>query len=63
MTYEIPCNAWLASKSNDKQTMRDFQVASMISHKKPSDSNSMQICRVYSNNNHIRIFRKSKRKR
>jgi len=34
ITYDIPCNAWLSIKSNDKKTMRDFQVVSMVSHKK-----------------------------
>ena len=34
MTFEIPCNAWLATTSNDQRTMRDLQVASMISHRK-----------------------------
>jgi hypothetical protein len=34
ITYDIPCNAWLSSKSNDQKTMRDFQVASMVSHKR-----------------------------
>jgi hypothetical protein len=46
ITYEIPCNAWLSTKSNDQKTMRDFQVASWISHKKHIDSDGMKIVLV-----------------
>jgi hypothetical protein len=48
ITYDIPCNAWLSSKSNDQKTMRDFQVSSTISHKKHIDLDGMKIFRVYS---------------
>lgn len=43
ITYEIPCNDWLSSKSNDQKTMRDFQVASMTSNKKHLDLDGMKI--------------------
>ncbi|CAF0974361.1 unnamed protein product [Rotaria sp. Silwood1] len=36
--YNIPCNAWLSIKSNDQKTMRDFQVASILSNKKKMNS-------------------------
>ncbi|CAF4592497.1 unnamed protein product [Rotaria sp. Silwood1] len=42
VTYNISCNAWLSSKSNDQKTMREFEVASMISHKKSIDANEHQ---------------------
>ncbi len=42
ITYEIPCNAWLSIKSNDQKTMRDFQVTSMVSHKKKFGSDGMK---------------------
>jgi hypothetical protein len=31
MIYDIPCNAWLSSKSNDQKTMRSFIVVSKTS--------------------------------
>ena len=31
MIYDIPCNAWLSSKSNDQKTMRSFIVVSKAS--------------------------------
>jgi hypothetical protein len=42
ITYDIPCNAWLSSKSNDQKTMRDFQVSSMVSRKKHSNLDGMK---------------------
>ena len=37
-TYQIPCNAWLSSRSKDQKTTRDFQVTSVVSHKTGSSS-------------------------
>ncbi|CAF3728879.1 unnamed protein product [Rotaria magnacalcarata] len=38
-TSNILCNAWLSIKSIDQKTMRDFQVASVVSHQKTMISN------------------------
>ncbi|CAF1152567.1 unnamed protein product, partial [Didymodactylos carnosus] len=39
MTYYIPCNGWLSSKSVDQKTYRDFQVSNIISHMRKTDEN------------------------
>lgn len=37
-TYNIQCNSWLSSRSNDQKLMRDFTVTTIISQRHQSES-------------------------
>ena len=39
-TYDIQCNSWLSSRSNDQKTMRDFTVTSTVLQRQHSDAST-----------------------